>query len=302
MCEKACSAERLLLAVDGGGTKAEFVLFTADGHIRKRFCLPGTNVAVYGFEQVVQTLLEGIALCAGEQGRLTDLFIGTAGSRLEDLQEALSAQYPELHITVESDGMNALHLEEAEAALICGTGSILILKEGDGIRRVGGWGYRMGDPGSGYNFGHKLLQLCAEHEDGICDHQQLFEAVCKKLQRTTIRGVLRDLEPPQVAALAPILLDAYGADADVPVIVLREMEQLGKMIHATCSPGSRVILCGGMFRHYARLLLPLLQGCTKAEITYLLPDLPPINGACVRCCRLAGISCPTEQLKKETKI
>lgn len=300
MCDQQhISAAQLLLAVDGGGTKAEFVLFTADGNIRKRFQLPGTNVSVYGFEQVVQTLRQGIDLCLQEQGMLTDVFIGTAGSQLLKLQQTLSAAYPKLRIAVESDGVNALYLENAEAALICGTGSILVLKEKQGIRRVGGWGYRLGDPGSGFLFGHKLLQLCADHEDGIADHGPLFEKMCQKLSCSTLRDVLRFLEPPRIASLAPILLDAYKeGNREVAGIVCCEMERLGKLVSASCAPGSRVILCGGMFGHYADQLLPVLQSYTQEGISYLLPTLPPIYGACVRCCELAGISCPAHHLKE----
>ena len=48
--------EKIMIGVDGGGTKSEFALFTSSGKILKTFRLPGTNVAVSGFDPVMEIL------------------------------------------------------------------------------------------------------------------------------------------------------------------------------------------------------------------------------------------------------
>lgn len=285
----------VMIAVDGGGTKAEFVMFTAQGNILTRFKLPGTNASLSGFEQVVEILCRGIDMCINQRLDVGTVYIGTAGSKLPQIQQRLSERYSRLKITVESDGVNALYSDEGDVALICGTGSILILKDGDGIRKVGGWGYRLSDPGSAYNFGREALLACADHEDGVQNNAVLHEKICKKLDVSAIRGAGYPKDAPFIASLAPVVFEAYKeGDKLAQEILHRQMKALSRQINAACRPGMRLILCGGMFEHNGDILIPILKNYVVSGVEFVVPTLPPVYGACVRCCSLSHIECGEE--------
>lgn len=281
----------VMIAVDGGGSKSEFVLFTAQGQILMQFKLAGTSASVSGFEQVLDILYQGIDMCIGQCMDVSSVYIGTAGAKLEEMQQQLSLRYPKLAIHVESDGFNALYSDKGDAALICGTGSILILKDGDGIRRVGGWGYRISDPGSGYNFGREVLLVCANHEDGVQESPVIHEKVCAYLKSPTLRAAKFVKDVSSVAALAHIVFDAYReGDSQAEEIIRRQMRELSGQINAACEPGTRLILCGGILENYGEDLLPILREYAPG-VEFVQPTLPPVYGACVRCCYLSGIEC-----------
>ena len=50
-----------LLAVDGGGTKTEFVLISTEGHLLKRLLLPGANPNSSSLENSFRVLSNGIS-------------------------------------------------------------------------------------------------------------------------------------------------------------------------------------------------------------------------------------------------
>ena len=154
----------LMIAVDGGGTSAEFALFTSEGHILTSFKLPGTNASVIGVEAAYRIFCQGIDLCLSTNPHAKRVLIGNAGSKLQELREKLAKRYPDVRFEIDSDAINALKSAEGDAALICGTGSIVMHEEADGCRFVGGWGYRIGDPGSAYNFGREVLRGVTENE------------------------------------------------------------------------------------------------------------------------------------------
>lgn len=56
----------LMLAIDGGGTKTEFLLFSMSGEIVENFTLTGTNPNSVGMENCLCILKQGITECFKE--------------------------------------------------------------------------------------------------------------------------------------------------------------------------------------------------------------------------------------------
>ena len=50
----------VMIGIDGGGTKTDFVLFRGDGTVVRRLILEGSNPNVYGMEEAQKTLKQGI--------------------------------------------------------------------------------------------------------------------------------------------------------------------------------------------------------------------------------------------------
>ncbi len=283
--------ERVMIAVDGGGTKSEFALFTTDGRILKTFKLEGTNVAVYGFDAVLKTLASGIDACLAERADVSGIFIGTAGPRLSEMEAQISARYPGIPVFVASDAVNALMSAEADAAVIAGTGSIVITKNEDGARIIGGWGYRIGDPGSAYNFGREAVRIAFSHEDGVLCDELVYRLVLERLDITRLRTYTFGDKPASfVAGLSRIIFDAVAlGSAEAARVLDLEMEKLSVLIRAAC-PSGRVVMCGGVMENCHGTLFPILKKHLGDSVELILPELPPIYGASVECCERLGLS------------
>jgi len=53
-------SEEALIAVDGGGTKTEFLLVSADGYVQKRLLKSGCNPNDIGYSKMSSLILDGI--------------------------------------------------------------------------------------------------------------------------------------------------------------------------------------------------------------------------------------------------
>ena len=73
------TGQKMLMGVDGGGSKTEFVLFDEEGTIHETLILSACNPNAIGLEGSVEILVQGIehmkAICPNLQG----VFIGSAG-------------------------------------------------------------------------------------------------------------------------------------------------------------------------------------------------------------------------------
>lgn len=276
----------VILGVDGGGTKSEFVLCTTEGNIIKTFKLEGTNVSLAGIDNAFNTYCHGIDLCIADQDKISGVFIGTAGSGLEDVEKRLKAKYPALNVFIDSDGINALScVNEADAAVICGTGSIIFIRETESFRKVGGWGSMLGDPGSAFNFGKQVIKAAIAYEDKISNDSYFYDALCKKCDINKIRGAFSRKEVSYIASLSHIVFDAYKKENETAQKIMEiEMKELAELMKKSLT-GGRISTCGGIFEHYSEYLLPILSEYVSKDFNFVLPSLPPVYGACVECAK-----------------
>lgn len=87
-----------------------------------------------------------------------------------------------IKVIVENDAICALAsgtYGESGIVLIAGTGSISYCynKKTNELNRVGGWGYVLGDEGSGYDIGRQALVAIMKSYDGRGKSTQLTEAL-----------------------------------------------------------------------------------------------------------------------------
>lgn len=282
------SDERLMIGIDGGGTKCEVVLFTSTGEVRRRVKLSATNATLVGVEKSAEIMAEGIDICLSDKEKLEGVFIGCAGSRLEEIRAILAEKYAGIPIFIDSDAVNAMASGDGgDAALICGTGSIMLIRDGDGYKRIGGWGARFGDPGSGYNFGIHAIREAYAYEDGISTDNIIYRLLLERLRVEKVRGSgLAEVPVSEIGELASVIFSAVRLGSEKAMqIVEAEMEALSLVIRAACPNGGRVVACGGMIEHHCDILMPLLKKYVGEGIDFVIPALPPIYGAAVECCR-----------------
>jgi N-acetylglucosamine kinase-like BadF-type ATPase len=158
------------LGIDGGGSTLRVVLSDADFTLLAE-CSAGTaNPRLIGHEgacAAIQTTVQQICQQAGiSPAQITAAGIGIAGASVEHsrdwLHDTLRPILPGVHLALSSDYEIALvgALGQRHGLLIlAGTGSAAYGRAPDGrSARVGGWGYLLGDEGSGYWIGVQALK------------------------------------------------------------------------------------------------------------------------------------------------
>ncbi|TXK83740.1 N-acetylglucosamine kinase [Paenibacillus sp. N3.4] len=179
------------IGIDGGGTKTVCILGDKEGHILAESRGASSSVKSRPWEDVQQVLLtlirDVLEQSSTDMSRLGGIFLGLAGSdRPEDrkrMHDWLQTELPDgVPITVHNDAVTALTAGtwgQKGIALISGTGSIAYgFDPATGaFVRVGGWGYLLGDEGSGFDLGRKALAAVMRAYDGRGKPTALTELV-----------------------------------------------------------------------------------------------------------------------------
>ncbi len=178
-------------------------------------------------------------------------------------------------------------------AVIAGTGSMAFGRTPDGrTARAGGWGYLLGDEGSGYALALAALRAVARMTDQrgpatrLC-HSLLKHLALKQPQDLVTAVYGGGLNRPALAALAPLVLEAAEAGDEVAsAIVQKGAEQLALAAAAVVqqlkltSP-LPVALAGGLLLASETYRTRVLQGIEAVGINarpvMLVPE--PAQGA-----------------------
>jgi glucosamine kinase len=150
----------LLVGLDIGGSKTHGVL-SDGGRVLATARADGANPLSVAPAEVAARLDEVLARL-GPPGPVAAVCAGAAGVESDRERDALAAligsRLPGARVRVVHDSRLLLATAGVEQgiALICGTGSVAHAVGGGRHARAGGWGYLLGDEGSGYH-----LAVCA---------------------------------------------------------------------------------------------------------------------------------------------
>jgi len=292
---------KVLVGVDGGGTKTEFVLFREDGLLLKRLVLPGANPNHHGFEKCISIINEGLReLLDGRMG-LIGLYIGCAGFLSggygEKVKKVLQKHYPQCRIGCSSDVMNIIACGSNShrcIASICGTGSVIYANENRNIHRLGGASYFLDTQGSGFHIGRDVLRVALLERDGIGEKSCITALVEEKLGSTVWDAIHQIYQegPTYIASFAPIAFAAYAqGDKAAEKILWEHAGYFAKMIAAASKMydcGKTVVLSGSIFTN-TEVFLQMLKEQMTEDLQFEVPSQPPVYGACRLACELCDI-------------
>ena len=231
-------SDRILLGVDGGGSKTAALIASLDDagqiHILGQGRGGPSNLRLAGKEQSLASLNKAVdeaLLEANLQGQTVDYAVlALAGSSFSDVRDEVSAwaQQRNLssHFEIIHDAQPVLASGAVNGrgiALIVGTGSVAVGVNAKGeAATLGGWGHWFGDKGSGFDLASKALSAVAEAADGVGPPTIMSELVLARLGISNPRKILQQVSANgdvrrAVAALAPIVLEA-AAQQDVLAI------------------------------------------------------------------------------------
>ena len=290
--------DKLLLGIDGGGTKTKFVVSTMSGNVLKISSSSGSNPNDIGFDKAFSIISEGIHSALMEFPSISFVFCGIAGMSSGNYRarmiELLQKKYPSLKIDVQNDSANLFAFDDdADMTIISGTGSVAFVKRDEGNIRIGGWGYLFDTAGSAYDIGRDAITAALADEDALREPSLLTKLILKKLDSQSIWSNIPALYnggKPYIASFASVVFEAYSkGDSTAIDIIDKSAKHLGELLELGINQYGarpRAVASGGVFEHFREIMLPHIKKYSSAEI--IICDLPPIYGACRQAYKLSG--------------
>jgi N-acetylglucosamine kinase-like BadF-type ATPase len=242
-----------VLAIDAGGTSCRAALSNMDGHIVHYAEGGPCNYQSVGVKQARENLtgvLDQLKSVSGQGLWVEQAVIGIAGLDTEHDQLIIESFVKEAFrqanvqaatLVLNNDGMITLLGSIGEAPgliVVSGTGSIVLGRTSDGRQtRVGGWGHRIGDDGSGHAIGQSALRHLIKAFDGCEPVSGLRDAILQELQLHTIPELMAwvysdSYTVERVASLAPIVFRlAHSGDSAASAI----LERAGSDLACACA-------------------------------------------------------------------
>lgn len=258
-----------VLGIDAGGTKTVCLLADDEGNIVGEARGSGANLQAAGELEVEKVLHRVMEEAIGNREVVPSaICLGIAGVDRPDDSAIVSAIMRRIgykaRVVVVNDALIALEAGapgQPGVVVISGTGSISYGRNMEGLAaRAGGWGYVLGDEGSGYWIGRAALRAVLRQADRRGPPTILTELLLKHFGVTAPPELIhhiysRDLKPTAFGALASCVESAFSQGDAVAIGILRgaanELEtfalSVARRLELVGHPFV-FILAGGIFR------------------------------------------------------
>lgn len=216
------------IGVDGGGTKTLFSLYDENGNLLKNHVEGTCHYAQVGYDGLEIVIKTGVdVLTQGLDGDVK-IGLGLAGYGREihvrkNMEEAMKRALPHHDWILKNDAQVALMgaLDGQDGILvIAGTGSIAISRYNGVEDRCGGWGYAIGDEGSAYWIGKKILLAFSRQSDGREEKTALYHLLKEETgiqdDADIITYVIKTLENKREKIATLAIICAKGASMNDP--------------------------------------------------------------------------------------
>jgi N-acetylglucosamine kinase-like BadF-type ATPase len=184
---------RFVLGLDGGGTKTDCVLMDEAGAVLARSLSGPSNPLRVGFGAAVGAIRgasrQAIAKAAlPASATAAAVCAGLAGAgppeSAEKIRALLAAEFPESKVQVCTDLALALAAagDGPAIVLLAGTGSFAVGRNSAGeTARAGGYGSQIGDEGSAYDIGRRVVLMAMHENDRTGADSLLGQRVLREL-------------------------------------------------------------------------------------------------------------------------
>ena len=258
-----------VIGIDAGGTKTVCQLADGGGRVIAETRAGGANLQAMGELEVEKVLYQVMQEALGERPVVPSaICLGIAGvdrpgdaTAVRGIMRRIGFQ---ARVLVVNDALVAL---EAGApghpgvVIISGTGSIAYGRNASGeAARAGGWGYVLGDEGSGYWIGRAALRAVLREADQRGPQTALTPLLLTHFGIESAPGLLHevysgDLRPSAIGALARCVESAFRAGDRAAIGILRaaadELEASGLSVArrlGLIGEAFTFVLSGGIFR------------------------------------------------------
>ena len=315
--------ERLVIAVDGGQTGTSCLIGDTDGNILASG--RGGSAALAGHSQLrdlMRAALDGavggaLAALPHRPRSVAACYLSLTGGIQESLELLPELVHAE-SVRAESDTFAALAsgtLAGPGVVLLAGTGAVALSVDEIGKESIhGGWGYLLGDEGSGHWFGLEAVRAAARADDARSEEAAwIREALDRIGARDAREAAARiyggSVGRAEVASLCPIVLAAARAGESLArAIVAEGAERLFALLTSTCANAGglerrRIVLTGGVL-HAGSPVRDSLERRIHSDLPaweIVYPVFPPVVGALFMALRLCGVSITDEIVNNITR-
>jgi N-acetylglucosamine kinase-like BadF-type ATPase len=242
--------KELILGVDGGGSKTTVLLADNLGNVLGRGSGGSSNYLYIGEAAARHALLETIQSAFKAANlppqEVAVICLGMAGVDRPSDRDVIESWVTEGKLAQESITTNDANLllwagtpEGWGIGVVSGTGSIVIGRHKDGqMARAGGWGYLIGDEGSGFAIGKAALGAISHAHDGIIPPTPLTDHILNHWGLDTPTDLIphlhnADIGVEEIAGLAAIVGSAVReGDSVAQEILQRAGHDLGVALAA----------------------------------------------------------------------
>ena len=258
-----------VLGIDAGGTKTVCLLADDQGRFVAEARRGGANLQAVGELEVEKVLHEVMEEALGDR-TITPaaICLGIAGVDRPDDSAIVRGIMKRIgykaRIVIVNDALVALEAGapgQPGVVVISGTGSIAYGRDAKGqAARSGGWGYVLGDEGSGYWIGRAALRAVLREADRRGPATILSGLLLKHFDVAQAQGLIHqvynaNLKPAAIGALATCVQSAFSQGDQVALGILRgaanELEasalSVARRLELVGEPFV-FILAGGIFR------------------------------------------------------
>jgi glucosamine kinase len=283
----------MVLGLDIGGTRSRAQL-CVDGEVVADAEAAAASLIAVGATGAQAALADLLAqLPLRPRQRLDAICVGSAGTSAPGARQFLTEHLAPLTrsgtLVIVKDAMLVLPAAglDSGVALICGTGSVAFGSYQGGEVQSGGWGYLLGDEGSGYWVVRTALRVLLDRRDRGAPPGELGDRLLAATGTGQVSALLelfyRQPQPRHWAGYAPLVLSsadpgaaritADAADA-LAGLAVSAAERLG------APAGLPVVLAGGLFGQAG------LEAAVRVSIDSARPGSairtltrPPVTGA-----------------------
>ncbi len=254
-------SKRYYLAADGGGSKVHAVLYDEDFNVIRTGKMSGTNVLFKPVEdmksemdRLLDTLLEGVS----ELASVDFCLVGAGGYFQESLRGRCRIE--SLHIYSEPCIGLAAAFWESGALALSGTGSdAFVIKNGEVMVYVGGWGPLFGDEGSGYDIGLSSIKAAIYAYDGRRPPTALTDMIIKKFDLDSLWDMVARMNRNpnaryEIASVAKLTAKAAAQGDKVAINIYRHaahemaLQAITAIRRAYDAWNGKLVLMGGAWK------------------------------------------------------
>lgn len=266
------------IGVDGGGTSTRVLLANGQGEVLTQ-AQAGASALGQGVPQAWHHILAATRLAFSQLGRPTPpwshcaLAAGLSGANHEPWRAQFMAANPGFtRLILDSDATTALlaaHGGRPGVLLVAGTGSVGEVLRRDGTRlQAGGWGFPVGDEGSGAWLGLRAMAHAQHALDGRLHGGTLADLVLRHCGQTrpTLLAWCTNAGQNAYAQLAPLVFESASTDACAQALLGEAARALECMADALDPTGQLpVAVLGSVGQGLQNRLRPdLLARCVQS--------------------------------------
>lgn len=313
---------RYVLSIDAGQSRTSCLVGLSDGTLLSSGC--SGAAAVPNAKKTERLMRAALTECVNQAltkitpqpKRVSAAYLSLTGGTSVAL-DILPKLIPVERIQAESDAVAALAsgaFGGPGIALISGTGCVAFAQNAQGKRTVrGGWGYLLGDEGSGFWIGLQAVRAAIRADDGRSAPPSFIEQLMIELKVKDLRDAQSKIyneiiTRPDIARLAPMVMQAAERGDEIAEdIVNQAARELFQLVKATSEaadlkyPNEKIIVtAGGVMHVHTKVYKVFREIITKElpEYRLIVPRFPPVVGAFILGLRLLGIDINDEILAR----